>query len=150
MKPVPKTIFRLVFCRILHVHIDYNNRKLLMIIVDNWTVCKIYESNTGSLVLIVECAMQYSKIICMHCANLASFAISWIYAIFNIISVIVRRKFTYSWSQGKQTSTRQGSMSCLPALRHDNFSATGDRTRDARFQMPDANHSATADYLACN
>ena len=31
---------------------------------------------------------------------------SFFYAVFNNISVISRRQFTYSWSLGKQTSTR--------------------------------------------
>ena len=61
------------------------------------------------------------------------FVLLGFYAAFNIISVISWRKFTYSWSLCKQTSTRLEN------------AATGDRTRDTRFQIPDANHSTMAD-----
>ena len=60
------------------------------------------------------------------------------YAIFNIISVISLRKFTYPWSLGKQTSTRLGNVPCPMTLHHDRRAATGDLTRDTRFQIPDA------------
>ena len=49
-------------------------------------------------------------------------------AAFNIISVISRRQFTYSWSLGKQTSTRLENMPCPWALHHDRSAVTGDRT----------------------
>ena len=61
------------------------------------------------------------------------------YATFNIISVISRRQFTYSWSLGKQTSTRLENVPCPRALHHYCSAATGDRTRDTRFEIPDAN-----------
>ena len=69
------------------------------------------------------------------------------YAAFNIISVISRRQFTYSRSLGKQASTRLENVPCLRGLNHDGRAATVDRTRDTRFQIPDANHSTTADSL---
>ena len=69
--------------------------------------------------------------------------LSWLvfYANFNIISVISRQQFTYIWSQGKQTSTRLQIGSCPRAMHLERRAATGDQTRDARFQNPDANHS---------
>ena len=67
------------------------------------------------------------------------------YAAFNIISVISLRQFTYSWSLGKQTSTRLENMPCPRGLPHDRRAATGDQTRDTRFLIPDANHSTTED-----
>ena len=46
----------------------------------------------------------------------------------------------YSWSLGKQTSARLGNVPCGRALHHVRFAATGDRTLDARFKIPDAYH----------
>ena len=59
------------------------------------------------------------------------FVLLGFYDVFNIISVTSRQQFT--WSLGKQTR----------ALYHDCSAATGDRTRDTRFQI--ANHTTTAD-----
>ena len=56
------------------------------------------------------------------------------YAAFNIISVISRQQFTYSWSLGKQTSTRLENVPCPKTLHHDRSAATGDQTRDTRFR----------------
>ena len=61
------------------------------------------------------------------------------YAAFNNISVISRRQFTYSWSLGKQTSTRLENVPCQRALHHDRSAAT------PGFEIPDANHSTTED-----
>ena len=65
--------------------------------------------------------------------NKSSFFLSLLgfYAAFKIISVIhvSRRQFTYSWSLGKQTSTRLENVPCPRALHHDRGAATGDRTR---------------------
>ena len=58
------------------------------------------------------------------------------YAAFNIISVISRRQFTYSWSLGKETSTRLENVSCPRALHNDRSAATGDGTRDTQFRNP--------------
>ena len=80
-------------------------------------------------------------LICLSSTQWFSFI--WFYAIFNIISVISRRQFTYSWSLGKKTSTRLENVPCPRALHHDRSAATMDRTWDTRFRIPDANHSTT-------
>ena len=66
----------------------------------------------------------------------------WFYAAFNIISVILRQQFTYSWSLGKQTSTRlenvpYSTMTVVPWL--------GIKPGKPGFEIPDAKHSTTAD-----
>ena len=51
------------------------------------------------------------------------------YAVSNIISVISRRMFTYTWSLGRHTSSMLVYAPCQKALHHDQSAATGDRTR---------------------
>ena len=68
--------------------------------------------------------------------DLLGFVLLGFYATFNIISVISQQQFTYSWSLGKQTSTRLENVPCPRALHHDRW-----------FEIPDVNHSTTADSL---
>ena len=67
-------------------------------------------------------------------------------AVFNIISVISKRQFTYSLSLDKQTSTRLENVPFTKALYYDRRAATGDLTQDTQFQIPDANLSTTAPW----
>ena len=46
----------------------------------------------------------------------------------------------------KQTSIWLGSVPYPRALHHERRASTGDRTQDARFQIPDANHSTMKDF----
>ena len=56
-----------------------------------------------------------------------------------------RLQFTYSWSLGKQTSTRLENVPCPKALHHDRRATTGDWTLDTQFKNPEANDSTTAE-----
>ena len=76
------------------------------------------------------------------------FVLLGFYSVFNIISVLSRHIFNYSWSLGKQTSTWLGNVTCPNAPHHDSRTAIGGRTRNAWFQVPNANHSTTADSSA--
>ena len=69
---------------------------------------------------------------------------------FTPLLTLFRRQFTHSWSMGKQTSSRLQNMLCRRALHHDRRAAIGDRTRDTRLQIPDANHLTTADSSTLN
>ena len=66
------------------------------------------------------------------------------------INSLRRYRVGYSWNLGKQTSTRLGNVPCPRTHYHDRRAATGYRPRDARFQIPDANHSTTADSFCEN
>ena len=58
------------------------------------------------------------------------FDILGFYTVFNIILVISQQQLTYSWSLGKQTSTRLGNEPCPRVLYRDRRAAAGDWTRD--------------------
>ena len=73
------------------------------------------------------------------------FVLLGFYAVFNIISVISRQQFTYSWFLGKQTSTRPENVPCPKALHRKHCAATGDRTQNARCLNPRSLPLTTAD-----
>ena len=114
-------------------YLIYNLHDILVFSSD---ILKAYDHENSKT--ITPGKSSYGEMICL-------FVLLGFYAAFNVISVISRRQFTYSWSQGKQTSTRLENVPCPSALHHDSCAATGDWTRDTQFQTPDANHLTTAD-----